>query len=800
MRISLNWLRDYIDIKDDVDIQLLAQQMTSLGLEIEAIERPGDEIDKVYVGEILAIDKHPDADKIVVCKTDVGQGDPLQICCGAKNMKVGDRVPTVIVGGTLPGGFKIGRRKLRGIESQGMMCSAKELGLGEDHDGLLILDPNAPKGADAVNLLGLDDVIFDIEVIPNRGDWASMIGVARELGALYGKTITQPAITLKEDSVAAADLSSITLQAPELCPRYIGVVLSNVKVGPSPTWLCQRLIAAGQRPINNVVDITNYVLLETGQPLHAFDLDKLDEKRIVVRRATHGESIKTLDGVDRKLTDAMLVIADANAPQAIAGIMGGHDSEVGEGTTRLLLESAFFAPTSIRKTSRKLSIISEASQRFQRGADPEMVPAAARRAAGLLQKIAGAQIAKGILDAYPTPLPKRTLSLRYDRTAALLGIHIPREMQRSSLSALGFSLIGQDNNTCGWEVPSWRHDVAHEADLIEEIARLYGYDKIPVTLPSIPSVEEVFAPLDAEFRKLRRFLVTLKLTELQSWTFSNQEEVDKLNLTERYPAMITLENPLSERQATMRITLLPGILKAAAHNLHHGAATLALFEEGPVYLANNDGDLQEQLPRLAILLGGKTDHKHWGQPLQDFDFFHLKGLVEHIFDYFKVTPTFENATFGPFQEGQTARIKHGDETLGYLGKVNYSVLKDFDIDTNIFALEFDLNPLITAHKKHQQFDNIPNFPPSRRDLAIIVSRDIQSGQLLETARSAGAKHLKTIDIFDIYTGKQIPQNQKSIALSLVFQSANRTLTDKETQKSYNKILRSLQTEHGAVLR
>ncbi|HNT89306.1 MAG TPA: phenylalanine--tRNA ligase subunit beta, partial [Candidatus Hydrogenedentes bacterium] len=367
MRISLNWLKDYVDI--DVDADQLAEDMTMLGLEIEAVEQLGADITNVFVGRILSIEPHPDADNLVVCKTDVGHGEPLQIICGAKNMKVGDKVPTAVVGAKLAGGFEITKRKMRGVDSYGMMCAADELGLGEDHSGLIIMDPATPVGRDAKPYLGLDDVVFEIEVLPNRGDWASMIGVARELAARYGRPLHVPAIKLQEMATPASQFSSVTNEAPVLCPRYIGRVLNGVKVGPSPDWMCNGLLAAGQRPINNVVDVTNYVLLETGHPLHAFDYSLLAEHRVIVRRAKPGETMRTLDGEARTLTDQMLVIADAERPQAVAGIMGGEHSEVGEGTTTVFLESAYFDPVSIRRTSRALGLMTESSQRFQRGAD-----------------------------------------------------------------------------------------------------------------------------------------------------------------------------------------------------------------------------------------------------------------------------------------------------------------------------------------------------------------------------------------------------------------------------------------------
>jgi len=799
MRISLNWLKDYVDI--DVDPDTLAHQMTMLGLEIEAIERPGAEITEVYVGQIQSIEPHPDADKLVVCKTDINREEPLQIVCGAKNMKVGDKVPTAIVGATLPEGFQIGRRKMRGIESRGMMCSARELGLGEDHSGLMILDPDTPLGVDVRPLLGLDDVILEIEVTPNRGDTASMIGVARELAALYGREMRFPEIALEESGTPAAELSSVTIEDPECCPRYMGRVLTNVKIGPSPAWMCQRLIAAGQRPISNVVDITNFVLLETGHPLHAFDYDKLGEHRIVVRHPRPGEKMRTLDDVDRTLDDDMLVIADGTAAQAVAGIMGGGDSEVGEGTVRILLESAVFKPGSIRATSRKLGLASEASQRFQRGADPNMAAFALDRAAQLMAELAGATIAPGVLDAYPRPLDFPEVTLRYARCNQLMGVEIPAETQRDTLEKLGFELRSHDEAACTVLTPSWRPDVSIEADLIEEVGRFYNYDNITPTLPRVRPQEAEFAPADKPVRALRRFLAGIGLTETVHWTFSSPGDVGRAKLPEEARNMVALENPLSEKQATMQSSLIPSLLNTAAHNLNRGADRIALFELGPVYIpAGAAGELPEQKLRLTVLISGLALERHWDHAPRPADFYDLKGALEAIAEYLRIDLDLHDGSFPTFQSGARAEIRIKDLPVGVAGKVKNSVLRDYDVDRDVYLLDLDLEYLLTLSRPTPIFREIPTFPPSLRDLAVVVKSEVLAEKVLETAQKAGGKLLKSVEIFDIYTGKPIPEGHKSMALGLTFQSAERTLTDKDTQKSWDKILKALGREHGAELR
>lgn len=798
MKISLNWLREYVDVTLDPDD--LAHRLTMLGLEIESIQRPGAEIRDVTIGKILSIDPHPDADKLVVCRTDVGEGEPLQIVCGAKNMKAGDLVPTAKVGAVLPGGFEIGRRKMRGIESQGMMCSGKELGLSDDHSGLLVLDPDAPIGADAVAYLGLDDVVYEIEVTPNRNDWASMIGVARELAASLETTLRLPQFTLVETPPEAERLSSVQIENPELCPRYAGRVLTDIKVGPSPEWLCRRLIAAGQRPINNVVDITNYVLLETGHPLHAFDYQTLNERRIVVRTARPGESIHTLDGETRTLSPEMLVIADATRPVAVAGVMGGAETEVGEGTTQVFLESAYFAPVSIRRTAKALGMMTEASQRFQRGADAEMARFALDRAAFLMQELAGAKTAAGVIDAYPQPLPERRIRLRYARAQAMLGARPTPQTQRAYLERLGFVADAADAASCTFRVPTWRHDCTQEADLIEEVARLYGYDAIEPTVPAVRGTERVFAPDDGRVRRLRRALSGFGLSELAGMTFSSAADVAAVGLSGAYLDMVTLQNPLSENLAAMRTTLLPGLVRAVQTNIRHGRRDVRAFEVGPVYRPAPDQTLPEQTLRLGLVLAGDAEEAHWSRPSRAVDMYDLTGLIQAVGEFFGVPLTCTAAPFDAFDSAASAQVLHNGVAIGWAGSLAPAVRKLWDIEQPIFAAEIAMESLLDIPETPTMFTPIAAYPPSLRDIAVLVDSGVPAGALVDAARSAGGKLLQRVDVFDVYTGKQVPAGKKSVALSLVFQSPERTLTDKATQKAWDAILKRLQDEFGAQLR
>jgi len=798
MRISYRWLKELVDF--DLGVEDLAYRLTTLGLEIESIERPGAEIREVYIGRILDIKPHPDADKLVVCQTDVGQPEPLQIVCGAKNMKVGDLVPTAVVGATLPGDFSIGRRKMRGIESQGMMCSSKELGLGQDHAGLLILPGDLPVGADAIPLLGLDDAILEIEVTPNRGDWAGMVGVARELAASLEIPFNLPATDLVEGDQAAGELSSVIIEDPELCPRYIGRVLTDVTVGASPLWMVQRLVHAGQRSISNLVDITNYVMLETGHPLHAFDFHKLLENKIVVRRAKHGETIRTIDEQVRKLDEHTLVIADASNPVAIAGIMGGYDSEVSADTSAIFLESAYFKPQSIRRSAKALGLQTESSARFQRGADPEMARFAIDRAVELIQKYAGAKVARGALDEFPGQTAPRTVALRYDRTNLLLGGEVMPDSQCKFLQRLGFHVELTSSEGCNVRVPSWRHDVQQEADLIEEIARIYGYDAIPVTLPRVRKTEQIYAPAEKPLRSLRHFLAGLGLAEIMNLSFGAPADLEKAGLGSAAETMIRLQNPLSENHAGMRVSLVPAMLQTVATNLRRGVDAVGLFEIANVYLPVEGQELPEERLDLCIALSGRRGERHWSQEPRSVDFYDIKGIADAIADAFGVTWTTEAGETGSLEVGHTAKLSLDGTGIGAFGRVRAEVAGRFELERPVYLLDIELPRILATQKPDRHFQPVSVFPPSLRDMAVLLDDAAAAGDVLEAARSAGGKLLQRVEIFDVYTGKQVPEGKKSIALGLVFQAPDRTLTDKDTQKSWDKILRTLQQTFQAQLR
>lgn len=797
MKISLNWLKEYVQL--DLAPEDLADTLTSLGLEIEHVEHLGREISSVFVGQILSIERHPDADKIVVCQTDVGGGQPLQICCGATNMKVGDKVPTAVDGATLPGDFKIANRKMRGVESQGMMCSARELGVGDGHAGLLILPADAPIGADIRGVLGLDDVVFEIEVTPNRADWASMIGVARELAAKLGGALRLPEVSLVQSERDIAEVTSVTVEDSLRCRRYLGRVIEGVSIAPSPEWLASRLRAAGQRPINNVVDVTNLVLLETGQPLHAFDLDKMKDNLVVVRTATAGEKIRTLDGEERSLDEDMLVIADAENPQCVAGVMGGADSEVAEGTTRIFLESAWFQPQAVRRASRKLNLISESSQRFQRGADPDMAVWAIDRAAQLIQAVAGGEILRGVIDVYPDAFVSAEVTLRHERVNALLGSSIPSERQRAHLGALGFELLSADDATSRYRVPLRRNDVSREADLIEEIARVEGFDNLPNTLPRVRAMSRVMAPCEKPLATLRHRLVDAGLTEIRNWSFVAMDAMQRAQLD---LPVVMLQNPLSEKQAAMRPSLLPAMLESAAYNLNRGAQRVALFELAPVYAPAADAEeLPIQRQQLGVILAGGRQALHWSSGEGPaVDFFDIKGIAEHVAGLHAAPVAFEESKQPCLQAGQAVDILVDGQKLGSLGKLDPGVARSFDIERPVFVMTLDIDSLLARVTAPAQAREISAFPASIRDIAVLVDAALPAAELIRSAMASGGGLLQQAEVFDIYSGKNLPEGKKSVALRLTFQSFEATLTDKKVGKAYDKIVKTIEQQFQATLR
>jgi phenylalanyl-tRNA synthetase beta chain len=789
MKFTYNWLKEYVDF--EWSPQELAEKLTFVGIEVEDVHNFGGNIpDGVVVCQVLSSEKHPNADKLTVCRVNDGTGE-RQIVCGAKNYKVGDKVPLAVPGVTLPGNFTIKSAKLRGVESHGMMCSAEELGLPKGEDGLLILPADAPVGKKFAEYLGGGDTVFDIEVTPNRPDWLSVIGIAREVSALTGNPVKLPefgfipfvgarhAVPLQESDASVAKLTSVKLEAPDLCPRYTARVIRGVKIGPSPAWLKQILEKLGMRAINNVVDVTNYVMMECGQPLHAFDYNLLGEHRIVVRRALSGEQFTAIDDSKHELTSEMLVIADAERAVALAGVMGGKNSEINDASTDVLLESAWFLPSNVRKTSKKLGLSSEASYRFERGADIDGVVWASNRATQLIHQLAGGQVARGILDALAKPIEKRRVKCRYAQVNRLLGIEVPPETVTKIFVGLGLKVMegrapsrpsegsGHDrawpsNDGVEVEVPMFRVDLEREADLIEEVCRIYGTEKIPAKMqPAAAVVSDFDAKWDAVAR-VRQILTALGFHEAMNQTLVGEDSP----VGAQHAVPLRLQNPLSAEQSALRSTLVPGLLANLRTNVSRHQYDVRLFEIGRVFAANG----QESL-HLALAVTGRRNPQSWetGAREAKLDYFDVKGVLEELGRQVDL----------PFE---VAEIR----------EVPAAQAKKLDLRDAVLVAEMELEPLLTAAHEEKQFHELPKFPAVVRDMALLVAETTTHADVLAAIEKNQNKFLERVELFDIFRGGSIPMGRKSMAYSLTFRAADRTLTDAEVNEAHEKIKRQLQ--------
>jgi len=797
MNVTLNWLKTYIDF--EFSPRELADRLTMLGVEVESIKQLGTELEGVIVGSVTAIRPHPNADKLVLCQVDTGGTEALQIVCGAPNVREGMLAPVATIGATLPVGLTIKRAKLRGETSQGMLCSEKELGLSDDAAGLMELPTDTPLGTPLSEALGLDDVVFELEITPNRPDCLSLVGIAREIRAETGNPLKPPTFDLKESGTNARDLTSVTIDAPDLCPRYAARVIQSVKVAESPAWLQQRLASVGIGVINNIVDITNFVLMEYGQPLHAFDYDKLTENRIVVRRATDGEHITTLDEVERELTPDMLVIADAEKPVALAGIMGGYDSEITETTCDVLLESAYFNPSSVRATAKALGISTEASYRFERGADPGAVLAALDRAAQLIAELAGGTVCGGIVDVYPGQQPLTQIHLRPERVNFVLGTTLEAVEMAQILNRLGFD-VDTTGEVYHVTVPTFRSDVTREIDLIEEIARVHGYDNIPTTLPKgdIP----VPAPNSKTEvrRRIKYFLLGAGLMEAVNYSFCDPNCFDKIRLNANDPLRNTLQlrNPLSPEMSVLRTTLTPSLLENAQHNRNHQIDTIALFEIGSVFLQDSE---EKEPERVTGILAGQVGEGVYSDPYRPPDFFDIKGLVEGMLEVCGVVDwTLQKTDVRTFHPGRNAEVLMGDKRIGVFGEVHPEVLENYDLPYKAYLFEFDLEGLAEATAFAKRFEPISIYPKVARDLAIVVNKEILSDMPTELIYTTGGDSVDSVRLFDVYEGEQVPEGKKSLAYTITYHSATETLTDKAVNALHDEVVKRLNQELGAELR
>ena len=827
MNVTLNWLKNYIDF--EFSPSELADRLTMLGIEVESIKQLGAELEGVVVGSVTSIQPHPNADKLVLCQVDIGETEELQIVCGAPNAREGMLAPVATIGATLPIGLTIKRAKLRGEVSLGMLCSEKELGLSEDAAGLMELPTDTPLGTSLSEALGLDDVVFELEITPNRPDCLSLIGVAREIRAETGNALKLPQVDFNEDETDIREMTSVTIEAPDLCPRYAARVIRGVKVGQSPAWLQHRLESVGIGIINNIVDITNFVLMEYGQPLHAFDYHKLTENRIVVRRAAAGENLTTLDEIARELTPDMLVIADAEKPVALAGIMGGYDSEITETTCDVLLESAYFNPSSIRATAKALGISTEASYRFERGADPGVVLAALDRAAQLIAELAGGSICKGIVDVYPGQQPLRRIQLRPERVNFILGTALEAAEMVQILRHLGFDIEesrpevaptgtkkDRDPEVAPTEksvfqvtAPTFRSDITREIDLIEEIARVYGYDNIPTTLPKGDIPVPVPNPSTEVRKHIKYFLLAAGMMEAINYSFCDPNCFDKIRFTADNPLRdaLKLRNPLSPEMSVLRTTLIPSLLENAQHNRNHQIDTIALFEIGNVFI--QDGGSSRSDLRIATLepervtgiLAGQIGDGVYSNPYREPDFYDIKGLVEGILEVCGIVDYTLQKTDAPtFHSGRNAAVLLDDRQLGTFGEAHPEVLENYDLPYKAYLFDFDMEALVDAAIFAKRFEPIPVYPKVERDLAIVVDKELLSDIPTGLIYATGGELVESVRLFDVYEGEQVPEGKKSLAYAITYHSATETLTDKAVNALHDKVVKRLNQELGAELR
>ncbi len=814
MKISYSWLTDYLNLAEPAET--VADRLTMVGLEVDDLLHLGNALDGVVVGHVLETRQHPNADRLTLCAVDLGTEEPLQIVCGAPNVATGQKVPVATIGTTLPTPegekpFKIKKGKIRGEVSMGMICAEDELGLSEAHSGIMILAPDAEIGQAFCTYLAdrgqsREDQVFDISLTPNRPDATSHIGVARDLAAVTQQPLQRPALDLPQPGGETADHIKVTIEDPDGCGRYVALLVKNITLAPSPLWLQQRLEAIGLRPRNNIVDITNYVMYECGQPLHAFDYDMIAGKHIIVR-STEGSSLfTTLDSKERTLPDQTVMICDADRPVAIGGIMGGENSEVTDSTVNVLIESAYFDPARIRRTAKALALQTDASYRFERGVDPAGQVWAAARAAQLMVELAGGTLVPGIVDTHPRPVLPRHLTLRPQRTNHVLGTDLtPEDMQRW-LSAIGFAVEAREK-TLHCTVPSFRPDVEREIDLIEEIARLYGYDNIPspASTPT-PYAMPQHDVGDTLRQKTLGILSGLGFREIYTNSLLAPDTATQFTDTAADQVVVTL-NPVSQEMTTLRPSLLPGVLSVLAHNQRNGQGALRMMEFGHVF-AKADKDEKAFVPgyreseHLLLAMSGEAVVDGWNSKARSVDVFDPKGVVEALLHRLQVTdvdvhPHETPPAYASYQIMLSVR----EQPLGYIGRVRNTVAEGFDLQAPVYYVVLGWNALVALAKQHirPQYQAISRFPQVDRDLALVVPGEVPAAALVKTIRTADAKLLRDVRVFDVYSGKGIAEGHKSVAISLRF-GTNRTLVDAEVDGRVKRILKRLRAEYGAELR
>lgn len=799
MKISLSWLKEYVDIK--MPVEELAHRITMAGTEVSGISTIGG-WENCFVGQVLKVESHPNADRLTLCTVDIGDRRQ-QVICGAPNVAEGQKVPFATVGARLfdahNGKLEILKAaRIRGVVSEGMICSERELGIGDNHDGIVVLPEDAPIGAALSGYMG--DHILDLDVTPNRPDCLSVLGIAREIAALTGGAVKEPECVYPEGPEPIGAQASVEISDPDLCHRYTATLVTGVKIGPSPQWLQQRLTRAGMRPINNVVDITNYVMLEYGQPLHAFDFHTLKEGKIVVRRAGPGESFTSLDGVQRKLSPTMLVIADARDPVALGGVIGAANTEMTEDTTAVMLESASFNPTNNRQTAQILGLRTEAAIRFEKGLKPELAEIALRRATRLIQDIAGGVVSGGLLDVFPAKGSEPDeLNLTMHRLKKVLGLSLPIGRVEKVLVSLGFKCQKQTPGELRVTVPYWRSDISIEDDLVEEVARIVGYERIPTTMISTPVPYHEPQPLWELREEVRDSLVEAGMQEIISYPLVSDDVLRKVKALDSGPGALKVANPMSSQQEYMRTSLRPTLLSILALNQRTQEGPVCIFEAGRVYLPRQE-DLPEEREVVAGVIHGPRSESFWLGDEGRLDFYHAKGIVEAVLEQLGTEASYHTITDQTMHPGRCASVVINDTQVGLIAEVHPAVVEAFDIDgTPVAMFELDLERLLSVMPEAgRRYVPLSRFPRASRDLSILADLDVPAAKIYEIVQ--GHRLVSQALLFDVYTGENIPAGKRSLAFRIYFQSPERTLTSEEVNTALQGVIRLLEKQLGISVR
>lgn len=812
MKFSIDWLQEYVDT-GDLTPEALAEHLTMLGLEVDSVDPLFPELTNLLTAKVIQVESHPNADKLNLCEVDTGE-EVLNIVCGAPNVREGLITAFAPVGTIMPDGTKIKASKVRGVKSFGMLCSERELGLSESHEGIMELPADTKHGQPLLTALGMDDLVVEVDLTPNRPDCASVIGIAREVSGVTRTPLTRPV----EDAELEInrELFRVDVENNELCPRYTAKLIKNVTIGQSPWWLRKHLLSVGLRPINNVVDITNFVMMEYGQPLHAFDYDKLAGKQIMVRNPRNKETtFTTLDGEKRDIDPDMLLICDAEKPVAVAGVMGGLNSEVTDKTTNILLESACFNPISVRKTARKLNLGSEASYRFERGVDPGGCLVVLERAANLLCEIAGGETTEGGADYYGGVRPLNSQTLRISRTASLLGIDLDYDKIADHLTSIGMRCKPKDDNTLWVNPPTFRVDIEREVDLVEEVARLVGYNNIPTSLPTVHLSYPDKDPKRELRARISSLLADTGFTEAINYSFITEKHLDMMQLADEDPRrnLVQLLNPLSEEQSVMRSMLLPGLLENLKRNNNFQKSAVKLFEVGKVFTPQGENEQPVERDRLTCILSGRRsgESSDLYNDNSAVDIFDAKGTVELLLETLRLRGCAkenvvtirlpeDNELENYSESNQCLILDSPKGVIGQVAKLEVSIAKQFGIKQDSYFIDLDFDLLCDLKATAKNFTSLPVFPAIKRDIALLVPVSIKAGDMLETIKKSKEKFIESADIFDVFQGKTLEKGMKSIAVSVTYRSPTKTLTEKNVNKSHTKLINLLTSKFNGSLR